>query len=67
MRCQAIHLNFSLEIVGSLHGSGGKESAFNAGDPGLIPRLGKFPGPRRKSRAPAATREYPGGSPLQVS
>ena len=44
MRCQATHLNFSLEIVGSLHGSGGKESAFNAGDLGLIPRLGRFPG-----------------------
>ena len=24
-------------------GSAGKESACNAGDPGLIPRLGKFP------------------------
>ena len=44
MRCQAIYLNFSLEIVGFLRGSGGKESAFNAVDPGLIPRLGRSPG-----------------------
>ena len=27
-----------------LGGSAGKESAFQAGDPGLIPRLGSFPG-----------------------
>ena len=25
-------------------GSDGKESAYNAGDPGSIPRLGRFPG-----------------------
>ena len=25
-------------------GSDGKESAYNAGDPGLIPRLGRYPG-----------------------
>ena len=30
--------------MGFLGGSEGKESAFNAGDPGLIPRLGRFPG-----------------------
>ena len=30
--------------MGFLDGSEGKESAFNAGDPGLIPRLGRFPG-----------------------
>ena len=27
-----------------LCGSAGKESAYNAGDPGLIPRLGRYPG-----------------------
>ena len=30
--------------MGFLGGSVGKESAFNAGDPCLIPRLGRFPG-----------------------
>ena len=30
--------------MGFLDGSEGKESAFNAGDPGLIPRLRRFPG-----------------------
>ena len=30
--------------MGFLGGSEGKESAFNAGDPCLIPRLGRFPG-----------------------
>ena len=38
---RAIHLNLSLEIVGFISGSGGKESAFNSGHPGLIPRLGR--------------------------
>ena len=30
--------------LGFPDGSGGKESACNAGDPGLIPGLGRFPG-----------------------
>ena len=30
--------------MGFPHSSGGKESAFNAGDPGLIPGSGKSPG-----------------------
>ena len=30
--------------MGFLDGSEGKEPAFNAGDPGLIPRLRRFPG-----------------------
>ena len=33
-----------LSAVGFLGGSDDKESAQNAGDLGLIPRLGKFPG-----------------------
>ena len=33
-----------LSAVGFLGGSDDKESAHNAGDLGLIPRLGKFPG-----------------------
>ena len=32
------------KTVGFLGDSDGKESACNAGDPGLIPRLGRFPG-----------------------
>ena len=59
MRCQATHLNFSLEIVGSLHGSGGKESAFNAGDLGLIPRLGRFPGERNDNSLQYSCLENP--------
>ena len=31
-------------MVGFPTGSGGKESACNAGDPGSIPGLGRFPG-----------------------
>ena len=39
----------SKHLFGGYHhgypgGSGGKESACNAGDPGLIPGLGRFPG-----------------------
>ena len=39
----------------------GKESACNAGDPGLIPGLGKFP--RRRDRLPTPVfMGFPGGS-----
>ena len=34
----------TIEILGFPHSSGDKESAFNAGDPGLIPGLGRSPG-----------------------
>ena len=34
----------TIEILGFSHRSVGKESAFNAGDPGLIPGLGRSPG-----------------------
>ena len=30
--------------LGFISGSDGKEYAYNAGDPDLIPRLGRFPG-----------------------
>ena len=33
-------------FLGFLGGSAGKESTCNAGDPGLIPRLGRTPGER---------------------
>ena len=33
-------------MMGVPGGSDGKESACNAGDPGLIPGLGRFPGER---------------------
>ena len=35
---------FLLEVRGFSGGSGGKESACNAGDPGLIPESGRSPG-----------------------
>ena len=35
---------FSMMHVGFPHSSVGKESACNAGDPGLIPGSGRFPG-----------------------
>ena len=37
-------LESSLPFLGFPEGSNGKESACNAGDPGLIPVLGRFPG-----------------------
>ena len=33
-----------MSIVGFADGSDGKESAYNAGDPGSIPGSGRFPG-----------------------
>ena len=44
----------SYQFMGFLGGSDGKQSACNVGDPGLIPRLGRFPGEGN-------------GSPLQYS
>ena len=45
-----VHLNsfcaYFMWIRGFLGGSGGKESACNAGDPGSIPESGRFPGAR---------------------
>ena len=41
-------------LWGFLDGSDGKASAYNAGDPGLIPGLGRFPGEGK-------------GNPLQYS
>ena len=40
------HLNLKglLSVVGFPGGSGGKESACNAGDPGLIPGYRRYPG-----------------------
>ena len=35
---------FSLDLRGFPHSSVGKESAYNAGDPGSIPGLGRSPG-----------------------
>ena len=46
--------NFSPLVRGFAHSSVGKESAYNAGDPGLIPGLGRCPGERN-------------GNPLQYS
>ena len=36
-------------VLGFPGGSAGKESSCNAGDPGLTPRLGRFPGERHGS------------------
>ena len=43
------HLNLKglLSVVGFPGGSGGKESACNAGDPGSIPGSGRCPGERK--------------------
>ena len=38
--------NINGTLWGFLCGSAGKESACNAGDPGTIPGLGRFPGER---------------------
>ena len=40
---------FALYILSFPGGSGSKESASNAGDPGLRPESGKFPGERNDS------------------
>ena len=39
-----IHIYTYSYILGFLGGSGGKESAYNAGDPGSVPGLGRSPG-----------------------
>ena len=41
---QSPDLNHSFPDLSFPGGSDGKESACNAGDPGLIPGLGRFPG-----------------------
>ena len=42
---------FTLLNMGFLGGSGGKESACNAGDLGLSPGLGSFPGGRHRTHS----------------
>ena len=42
--CQGNIYSSLVSIMGFPGGSAGKESACNAGDPGLIPGLGRFPG-----------------------
>ena len=43
MLCFCIHFGLLSLLGGFPHSSDGKESAHNAGDLGLIPRLGRFP------------------------
>ena len=55
-------------MVGFPGGSDGKESACNAGDPGSIPRLGRYPGeghghPLQYSYWRIPGTEEPGGLP----
>ena len=58
----------SVSFLGFPGGSGSKESACNAGDPGLIPGSGRFP---REEKAPHSREvpwiEEPGGLPSMVS
>ena len=43
MCCLSYDLSSIPSLMDFLHGSASKESAGNAGDPGSIPELGKFP------------------------
>ena len=40
------HIDSTMYKMGCSSGSNGKESACNAGVPGLIPKLGRLPGER---------------------
>ena len=57
--CVPVRYSILGHLKSSPHSSGGKSSAYNAGDPGLIPGLGRSPGEGNGNLPPVFLPENP--------